>query len=47
MYKKLQALFYTYEKCYVHNIFITNYKWQVAIGFNLNSQLKLINLCFR
>ena len=27
---------------YFQNTFITNHKWQVIIGFNLNSQLKLL-----
>ena len=30
------------EKCYVYNIFITNSRWSIIIGFNLNSLLKLL-----
>ena len=30
------------EKYYVDNIFTTNYRWLVIIGFNLNSPLKLL-----
>ena len=32
----------TKEKCYVHNIFITNQKWLVVIDSNLNLTLKLL-----
>ena len=30
------------KKYYVHNIFITNYRWLVIIGYNLNLLLKLL-----
>ena len=30
------------EKCYVYNIFTTNYRWLVIIGYNLNLSLKLL-----
>ena len=30
------------ERCYVHNIFITNDWWLVVIGSNLNLTLKLL-----
>ena len=29
------------EKYYVYDIFTTNYKWNIIIGLNLISQLKL------
>ena len=30
------------KKCYVHNIFITNHRWKVVFGFNLNSKFKIL-----
>ena len=30
------------ERCYVHNIFITNYRWLVVIGSNLKLTLWLL-----
>ena len=30
------------KRCYVHNIFITNYQWSVVIGSNLNLTLRLL-----
>ena len=30
------------EKCYVYNIFTTNHRWLVIIGYNLNLSLKLL-----
>ena len=37
---KLKA--YRNERCYINNIFITNHRCKVVIGFNLNSKLKLL-----
>ena len=34
--------FFFFEKCYIHNIFTTNYRWLVVIGSNLNLTLTLI-----
>ena len=31
-----------FKKCYVHNIFTTNYKWLVVIGSNLSLALRLL-----
>ena len=33
---------FCYEKCYTHNIFTTNFRWQLVIGVHLSTPLILI-----
>ena len=35
--------YFIWEKCYIHNIFKTNSKWQVIIGFKLITLLLLFS----
>ena len=41
--KKKKKRIWIYEKCYVHNIFTTNHKWQVVISKQKNNFYERFN----
>ena len=41
--KKKKKRIWIYEKCYVHNIFTTNHKWQFVISKQTNNFYERFN----
>ena len=41
--KNIYIYIWIYEKCYVHNIFTTNHKWQVVISKQKNNFYERFN----